>query len=121
MARFDYARMQGTASRLLERFNQGTVTITRVTQTTPNSAEPWNKSETTATYTLAATVRRVEETYIDGTLIVGTEDQVTFAVPSIVPAMADRFAVDGVTRKVKKLFSIPAAGTPVAYVAIVES
>lgn len=121
MASFNYGRMQGTATRLLVRFNQGEVKITRMTPGVPDPATPWIPGPPVITEeTLKATVRRVEQKYVDGALIVGTEDQVTFAVPSFEPTMADQFTVDGVVRVLKDLRSIPAAGTPVAYLAFVH-
>lgn len=118
MAGFDYGRMQGTATRLLGRFNQGTVQFLRENATqgpdewTPG--EPWREI-----FSLSATVRRVEQKYVDGTLIVGTEDQVTFAVPSVEPVMTDKILIDGHERVLIDIRRIPAAGTPVAYMAFV--
>lgn len=120
MARFDYGRMQATATRLLTRFNQGTVQFLRATPSDPDPDEPWTPgTPSNELFTLAATVRRVEQKYVDGTLIVGTEDQVIFAVPSIVPNMTDTIIVDGTVRVMKDLRPVPAAGTPVAYIAFV--
>lgn len=76
--------------------------------------EPWREL-----MTLSAVVRRVEQKYVDGTLIVGTEDQVTFAVPSVEPVMTDKIIIDGTERVLVDIRRIPAAGTPVAYIAFV--
>lgn len=114
-----YGKMQGLATKLINQFKQGTVTITRIT-TTPNGTEPWNATDGSQSYDLAATVSRVEQKYIDGTLIVGTENQITFAVPPITPTMGDTFALDGVVMTLKDLRPIPPVGTPVAYIAFAE-
>ena len=124
MAGFDYARMQGTATRLLDRFAQGVVTITHVVPAEPDPDAPWADpgEPTETTETLRATVRRVEQRYIDGSLIVGTEDQITFAVPSgFVPGMMDRFSIDGRATTLVDIRPLPSAGTPVAYIAFVKS
>ena len=117
-----YDEMRGVADELLGEFAQGTVTLTKVTPGTPDPAQPWVPTEpTTETATLAATVRRVEQKYVDGTLIVGTEDQLMFAVPAFVPDMACELSVDGRARVMKDLRPIPAAGTTVAYLAFVST
>jgi hypothetical protein len=115
-----YDEMRGVADELLTEFAQGVVKITKVTPGTPNPAQPWVPTMPTAeTATLAATVRRVEQKYVDGTLIVGTEDQVMFALPAFVPDMSCEMSVDGRVRVMKDLRPIPAAGAAVAFVAFV--
>lgn len=123
MAQFDYSRMQGTASRLMTRFKQGTVTLSRLVDTeTPVDADaPWlGFTKTTTVYTLAATVAAVSgdqanAKFIDGTVITAADLVVTCAVPAITPAMSDKLAIDGVVRTIKKIVQVPAAGTAVAY------
>lgn len=117
-----YEDMQGVATDLLTEFAQGQVTITRVTPGTPDPDAPWVPVEpTTETVTLAAAVKRVEQRFVNGTTVVGTEDQAMFAVPGFEPDMACEFTVDGRRRILKDLIRIPAAGTPVAYIAIVAA
>lgn len=115
-----YDDMQTVASGLLEEFKQGAVTLTRYTEDPPPTDEPWKPGEKTLTvYSLSAAVRRVQQKYIDGSLIVATDDQITFAVPPVEPQMTDVFTVDGAVRVLKDLRRIPAAGTAVAYIAFV--
>jgi len=120
MARFDYARMQQTATRLLDRFQQGVVQLVRVNPGAPDPATPWEPgAPTETTYPLDATVSRVAEKYVDGTLIVATDNQVIFAVPEVTPTLADKLVIDGMVLAMKDIRPIPAAGTPVAYIAFV--
>lgn len=120
MAGFDYGRMQGTATRLLTKFNQGAITLIRVTPGAADPDRPWVVNPpTTTSYPLQGAVRRVEQKYVNGTTIVETDDQINFAVPPIVPNMSDKFTVDGKPRVLKDLRPLPAAGTPVAYIAFV--
>lgn len=99
---------------------QGTVQLKRETPGTIDPAQPWVPvAPTTTLYPLSAAVRRVSQKYVDGSLIVATDNQVTFAVPEIVPAMTDTLVIDGVELAMKDLRPIPPAGTPVAYVAFV--
>lgn len=51
MAGFDYGQMAVTADRLLKRFKQGVVTVTRVTPGTPDEEEPWIPVVTGPTFT----------------------------------------------------------------------
>ena len=112
--RFDYGKMQGTASRLLERFQQGAVSLKRTT-TTPG-AEEWDPpTETVETYPLDATVKRLHQRYEGGVLIVETGDLVTFAVPAVVPRLTDTLVIDGVERAITNLTPVPGAGTTVAW------
>lgn len=120
MTGFDYDRMQGTATRLMKRFKQGVVSLKRTTPGEPDPATPWIPGvPTVTTYPLDATVRRVEQKYVDGTLIVATDNQVTFAVPAVEPAMTDVLVIDGSEHVMKDLRPLPAAGTAVAYIAFV--
>lgn len=124
MAGFDYGRMQSTATRLLQRFAQGNITLSQTT-TAPGPNEWTPGTETTATYPLDAAVAAVlndEATakFVDGTVIVATDLTVTFAVPEVVPAMGDSVTIDGKVHVVKKIVALPAAGTTVAYKIIVQ-
>jgi hypothetical protein len=116
-----YDDMADVASEVLAEFKQGVVTLVRSTTTIPDPAEPWNKTVTTASYSLNASVRRVEGDYVDGALILATDNQVTFAVPAVTPVLADKITIDGVAHAIKDLRPIPAAGTPVAYIAFVAA
>jgi hypothetical protein len=114
-----YDEMQDMASEMLAEFKQGTVTLTREEEIGPGP-NPWDPPVTApVTYVLDAAVRRVAQKYVDGTLIIATDNQVTFAVPAIVPAMTDTLTIDGVVQVMKALRPIPAAGTVVAYIAFV--
>ncbi|TPN26622.1 hypothetical protein FKO01_25450 [Mesorhizobium sp. B2-3-3] len=115
-----YAEMADMASELLGEFNQGVVTLKRETPGVVDPDRPWVPVELTVeTWPLAAVARRVSQKYVDGTLIIATDNQITFAVPAAVPAMTDTLLIDGVEHAMKDLRQIPAAGTPVAYIAFV--
>lgn len=121
MAGFDYGRMQKTATRLMERFKQGVVMITRVTPGVPDPATPWIPVEgTTETFDLAATVKGVSAEFVDGATILATDLEVTAADFGSVLAPADQVAIDGKAVIVVKTIRIPAAGTLVAWKFIVR-
>ncbi len=120
MSQFDYGRMQGTATRLLTRFKQGSVQLRRVTLgTAPDEWTP--PPETVETWQLKAAVRTVSVKYIDGTLIVAGDRMITFAVPATVPLMTDDLVVDGRVHAMKDLRPQPGAGIVVAYIAFIAA
>jgi hypothetical protein len=121
MPSFDYSRIQSTASRLLARFAQGTVTLTRTTPGTPDPSTPWVPgTPTTATYTLDATVKGVSKEFIDGTTIVATDLEVTAAAFGTEPEPGDTLSIDGKAVTIVKQMRIPAAGTLVCWKWIVR-
>lgn len=126
MAGFDYGRMQATATRLLTRFNQGVITLTKPGTSTPgpNDWDPPIEGEPTV-YTLQATVAAVtvDQTnakYIDGTLITTADLVVTIAVPPSEPELTDTLTIDRDVRAIKKIVQLPAAGVPVAFKLFVQ-
>lgn len=121
MAGFDYGRMQKTATRLLTRFAQGIITLTRVTPGTPDPETPWLPADpSVTTYELQATVAAVtldqaNAKYIDGTVITSSDLVVTCAAPPVRPQLGFFVNIGGVAQVIKKIVALPAAGTPVAY------
>ncbi|GGF24365.1 hypothetical protein GCM10011321_14680 [Youhaiella tibetensis] len=121
MAGFNYGRMAGTAARLLDRFNQGVITLTRSGAATPGQ-NPWDPPTRdddqifVLTATVAAvTVDQANAKYIDGTLITTADLVVTCAAPPIEPAMTDILVVGGQARTIKKVAQLPSAGVAVAF------
>ncbi|MHC2797184.1 hypothetical protein ACVINZ_006196 [Mesorhizobium jarvisii] len=99
---------------------QGTVQLKRETPGVVDPQQPWVPVEPREqTWPLNAAVRRVSQKYVDGTLIVATDNQVTFAVPEVVPAITDLLIIDGVELAMKDLRPIPPAGTVAEYIAFV--
>jgi hypothetical protein len=97
---------------------QGTVQLKR-TVTTPGENEWDPPTETVETWPLKAAVKRVDQRYENGVLIVGTVDIVTFAVPDTAPVMTDKLVIDGRERAITSLKPTPSAGTVVAWRAVV--
>jgi hypothetical protein len=114
-----YDEMQGVATDLLTEFAQGTVTLKRVT-TTPGENEWDDPTETVETWPLKAAVKRVDQRYENGVLIVATVDIVTFAVPDTAPVISDTLVIDGKERAITSLKPTPAAGTVAAWKAVVK-
>jgi hypothetical protein len=120
MAGFDYGRMQGTATRLLTRFAQGEVVLTR-TETVPDPDEPWLPGESTTTsYQLKATVSGVAAKLVDGATILATDQQIICAVPAIEPQPTDAVTIDGKSVTIVRVDKLPGAGVTAAYRLIVR-
>jgi len=115
-----YDEMQEVATDLLQEFSQGQVTLKR-TVTTPGEHSYDPPTETVTSYALKATVRRVNQRFDRGTVIVETGDVVTFAALEVEPALTDLLVVDGKDRAITDLKRIPAAGTVVAWQAFIAA
>jgi hypothetical protein len=121
MPSFDYSRIQSTATRMLARFAQGAVVLTRTTPGTPDPSTPWiPAAPTVATYTLDATVNGVSKEFVDGTTIVATDLEVTAAAFGTEPGPGDTLSIDGKVVTIVKQMRIPAAGTLVCWKWIVR-
>jgi len=119
MSQFDYGKMQGTASRLMARFKQGTIVYTAPgTQSGPDYAPVFSDP---VPYTLDATATGVSEEYVDGTQIIATDTEVTAAVFGAVPTSEGTLTIDGQALQIVGIKQIPAAGTPVVWKLIVRA
>lgn len=116
-----YDDMQAVAAGVLGEFKQGAIKLTRVTTETPNPAKPWLPvADTSETYELEATAKAVSDKFIDGTLILATDKEVTCAVPKIEPVPGDVISIDGNAHSIVKVMRIPAAGVAVVFKLIVR-
>lgn len=108
-----YGRLQGTASRLMAKFSQGQVVYTI---TGPSTGPEWNPTPgTPVSYTLDATVQGVEADYVDGTLILATDKQVTCAVFAVEPSLAGTITIDGKVCQIVRVDKVPGAGPVIAW------
>ncbi|PCI03451.1 MAG: hypothetical protein COB78_10870 [Hyphomicrobiales bacterium] len=73
-----YEDLAETADDIMSEFKQGVVTLVRATPGTPDPEEPYIPvTDSTETYSLKATVKSVEDKYVDGTTIHATDSMVT--------------------------------------------
>ena len=108
-----YGRLQGTASRLMAKFKQGAVVYTI---TGPATGPEWNPTPgAPVSYTLDATVQGVEADYVDGSLILATDKQVTCAVFAVEPSLAGTITIDGKVCQIVRIDKLPGAGTVIAW------
>ncbi|TKT79978.1 hypothetical protein [Aquamicrobium sp. LC103] len=139
--RFDYARMQATATRLLGRFKQGRVTVIRTTQAEKPDDwptwQPWEGETTTNVYELDAVVKGVSAKLVDGDAVVATDLELTCSHKmvlvevdgvAVTPApvafdatLLDTLNIDGRPVTIVRDLTVPAAGMPVAHRYVVRA
>lgn len=114
-----YEDMQLVASDVLGEFKQGNVVYVALTPnpgSTPDEPLPPTESFTP----INATVRPVSTKYVDGSHIVQSDKQVTFAGDAASPDMSGYMLIDTVRYKIVEIMPTPAAGTVVSYTVIVR-
>ena len=110
--------MQGTASRLLAKFKQGTVVYYEPGAPT---GDPWNPTPGAETpHVLDATVSGVSEEYVDGATVEASDLMISAAVFGTTPTMDGRFEIDGKSVEMIRVRPKPAAGTTVAWSVVVR-
>lgn len=119
-----YDEMQGVAQSLFAEFDQGGIVYQRLV---PGNGPPDDPGPPMPVLTpIPGVAKGVSFKYIgttaaNGTLIVGTDLQVTLPVQSsVVPDMADMVNISAVQHKIVQIIKLPAAGTVVAYRLIVR-
>lgn len=121
MTPFNYDRMRATAARLLDRFAQGTILLTRETPGAVDENEPWLPVEPTEySEPLIGAIRGVSTQYVDGTTILATDLQVTCKPPAMGIQLGDKVTIDGKPVITLRVMPKPAAGLPAAFVLIVR-
>lgn len=115
-----YDDMQIVASDVLAEFKQGSVSYIAITPqpgSTPDEPLPPIPADPVS---LNATVRPVSTKYVDGTHIVQSDKQVTFAAGVVTPDISGFIDIDGSRFKIVEVLPVPAAGTVVTYTLIVR-
>ena len=115
-----YKEMQGIASDVLRDFNQGVIEYITLSSGNGPIDNPGEPTEIKTTLR-GATARTVKSKYVDNTIILGTDIQITFSVQTNVnPEIDDFVKIDGIRYKIIKTMTIPSAGTPVAHMIMVR-
>jgi hypothetical protein len=115
-----YDDMQIVASDVLSEFAQGSVSYIPIIPqpgATPDNPLPPVDGTPVA---LSAVVRPVSTKYVDGSHIVQSDRQVTFAAGVVTPDITGFVDIDGVRYKIVEIMPTPAAGTVVSYTLIVR-
>jgi hypothetical protein len=114
MAKFDYARAQATALRLLDKFGQAG----EIWRDVPGSGPVWDPGEPTIQKTpCTLAVLRFDNKDIDGTLIKASDKKVYIAAKglAIVPVTTDKLMIGGVSHSLVRVMPLNPAGTSVYY------
>ena len=113
-----YQRFQNTAKRLTEKYNTGALVLIKIA---PGSGPDWNPGEPTETpHAFKGTLFGVSEKYVDGTLVVASDQQCTMPGGGAEPTTSDELMADGERHQIVKVERIPSAGIAAAYIVIVR-
>lgn len=114
-----YQKMQGTASRLLKKFQQGSINYII---TGPATGPDYNPTPgAPISYPLDATASGVEQKYIKEGYIAASDIQVTTAVFDVEPTNEGVIEIDGQEKQIISVKKLPAAGIVVSWVIFVKS
>jgi hypothetical protein len=111
--------MQGTATKLLTKFDQGPFTYYKPGATSGPAYDPVYEPETE--HTVSGSAQGVEERYIKDGYISGSDIQLTASVFDVTPTIDGEILIQGKRRQIIEVQQIPAAGTPVAWRIFVKS
>jgi hypothetical protein len=111
-----YDRLRGTAGKLLSKYKQGTVEIGTETKT-QGATEYDPPTVTTEWQEIDAVVSGVSVQYVDNVNIVSSDREVMFQGTI---GAGQKVRIDGQIVTVLRLIKIPAAGEPVATIAVVR-
>lgn len=114
-----YDDMQAVASEILAEFKQGIIEYVKIT---PGVGPIDNPGAPTILKTeLDAAARGVQFKYVQNSLAVASDGQVTAAVhPDVVPNVKDFIDLDGIRHKIVSIIPKPLVGTTVAWIFIVR-
>lgn len=114
-----YQKMQGTTSRLLKKFQQGSINYII---TGPDTGPDYNPTPgAPISYPLDATANGVEQKYIKEGYIAASDIQVTAAVFDVEPTDKGVIEIDGKEKQIIAVKKLPAAGVISAWVIFVKS
>lgn len=114
-----YDRMQATASRLLEKYNQGVIEYVPPPTT---SGDDWNPVQVASDpIAIKGTVQGVSAEYVDGETVQATDLELTASVFDQEPVMSGKFRIDGQVMQTIRIMQKPAAGTVVVWKVIVRA
>ena len=114
-----YTRLQGTASKLMDKFQQGTVRYIAPGETTGPAYDPVIGPPTP--YPVDATVRGVSQKYLQDGYITASDLQATLSVFEVEPTNAGTLEIDGREHEIVEVHRIPASGTVLVWRLIIRS
>lgn len=113
-----YSDMQKIASSVLGDFAQGSITYVAITHGNGPRDDPGKSVETL--YSVNGVARGVRFGYVDNSLVLASDLQVTIPADVITPQPTGFVEIDGTRYKIVKIVPKPAAGIAAAYDLIVR-
>ena len=114
-----YTRLQSTATKLLDKYAQGTISHIRDGEPTGPSYDP--TPGVPVVTPVRGSVKGASSKYIQDGFISAQDLQMTCSVFGFTPTQSDRFSIDGRELQVIMVEPIPAAGTTVAWRVFLKS
>ena len=126
-----YDEMAGVANDLLTEFSQATAILIREGSGVGPADNP-GQGELSRYQHKGVPVRGISQKYIDGKDIIATDQQAVLSVaqinpltkaaitPSVRPTVKDTLTIDGTKYRILKDLTVPAVGTPVAYILVIR-
>jgi hypothetical protein len=112
-----YDDLRQVAVDVFGEFKQGDVHYVSLTASV--GARPDRPNEPVETITpVNATVKPVSTKYVDGTHIIQSDVEISFANTGLIPSLTGFFTVDGARFKIIEVMKRPAAGNPVSFTVI---
>lgn len=114
-----YDDVRDVAVNVFAEFKQGTITYVELQPqegSTPD--DPLEPVE--VAHVINATARAVSTKYVDGSIIVRTDKQISMPNTGIEPEMTGYVTIDGSRHKIVQIMRRPEAGVPVAYTLVVR-
>jgi hypothetical protein len=115
MTKFDYARMEATAQRLINKFGQDAI-IRRVTVSGGTAYDPTSGTTTTTDYAAIIVVMKYTLNEIDGTLIKAGDKKVYLSTDiQSVPLLSDKLVIGSDVHSIESILPLNPAGTTLLY------
>lgn len=108
-----YSEAQSTGTRLLKKFNQGTVRYLEPGEPTGPDYDPTPGTPTP--YDVSATVRGVAQQYVQDGYINATDLQVNIGVFGARPTTSGTLEIDGKQHQIIRVDAVPGAGTVIVW------
>ena len=114
MAGFDYSTLQATASRLIDRFSEQAITISRDVPPTINPSDGSVIPGVNSQQSVQAVVTPYSASQVNNATIIAGDLQV-FIKHDYSPLISDSFVIDGIAYKAVNIESYKPSATTLAY------
>ena len=114
-----YDDMRKVANAVHPKFKQGTIVYVEMQPRTGGTPDdPLEPVQ--VTHTINALARPVSTKYVDGSIIVQSDKQISMPNAGVEPKMTGYVTIDAILHKIVQIMPRPAAGSPITYTLIVR-